>query len=99
MGIFQGMWQSAMRTYAGETTNTVMAMLPLEEQRSSKIKQNCFLLLFPVGTINVAVGPGKPAYLNIAGIMKIQVLVLRFILVTIIELDCCTHFVEIERCH
>ena len=49
----------------GETTNTVMAMLPLEKQKTSKIKQNWFLLVFAVGTISVAVGPGKPViYFN-----------------------------------
>ena len=48
----------------GETTNTVMAMLPLEKQKMSKIKQNWFLLVFAVGTISVAVGPGKPVILH-----------------------------------
>ena len=53
------MQQAALRTYVGETTNTVMAMLPLEKQKTSKIKQNWFLLTFSVGTISVALGPGK----------------------------------------
>ncbi len=48
-----------MRTYLGETSTTVIAMLPAEKQEKSKIKVTNFFITFTVSSTFIAIGPGK----------------------------------------
>ncbi len=59
MGIYQGGQMTIFRTYLGETSTTVTAMLPAEKQAKSTIKYTNFFLAFGVITMSIAVGPGK----------------------------------------
>ena len=48
-----------MRAYLGETSNTVIAMLPPEKQKKSTIKYTNFFVTFTMSTLFAALGPGK----------------------------------------
>ena len=47
-----------LRAYLGETSNTVIAMLPPEKQKKSTIKYTNFFLTFTMTAVCDAVGPG-----------------------------------------
>ena len=47
-----------LRAYLGETSNTVIAMLPPEKQKKSTIKYTNFFLAFTLSTLCNAIGPG-----------------------------------------
>ena len=60
VGLFQGGQMTILRAYIGETSNTVIAMLPPEKQKKSTIKYTNFFLVFTMSTLCNAIGPGKP---------------------------------------
>ena len=58
IGLFQGSYSVLYRSYFGETSETVIAMLPEEEQSKSKIKYTNFFITFMIGYSFLAFGPG-----------------------------------------
>ena len=58
VGLFQGGQLTILRVYLGETSNTVIAMLPPEKQKKSTIKYTNFFLAFAMSTLCDAMGPG-----------------------------------------
>lgn len=56
IGCYQGAHNTLFRAYLGETSNTLIAMLPPEKQRKSHIKNTNFFVAFGVGTVSLAVG-------------------------------------------
>ena len=58
VGVYQGGQMTILRTYLGETSTSVTAMLPPEKRKNSTIKYTNFFFAFSVATVCVAIGPG-----------------------------------------
>ena len=60
-GLHLGGQSTLLRIYIGETSNTVRDILG-ESPEKSQLKNTNFLIGFALGTIGLAVGPGKSFY-------------------------------------
>lgn len=49
---------AVLRTYIGETSETVIASMPPEKREKSTLKYTTFLFTFSVCTLSVMAGPG-----------------------------------------
>ena len=58
IGLFQGSYSVLYRSYFGETSEIVMAMLP-KEQAKSTIKYTNFFITFMIAFSFMAFGPGN----------------------------------------
>ncbi len=48
-----------LRAYLGETSVTVIAMLPPEKQKKSTLKYTNYFLAFSMGMLCLSLGPGE----------------------------------------
>ena len=59
MGLFQGSLNVILRSYLGETSETVISMLPENEQAKSTIKYTGFFIAFVIGNTSMALSSGN----------------------------------------